>query len=196
LRTRSEIYLPLAQATTTLLHVVVRADRPGDPRLSSELRAALAQIDPAQVVDRIMPMQEMLDATVSTWRFGAWLLGLFAAMAIVLAGVGLAASITWWVTQRTREIGVRMALGADANGVAVLVMRQGLAVAAIGIVLGLGGAAVSTRLIATWLYGITPLDLRTFALSALAMLVVAGAASYLPARRASRVDPIIALRAE
>jgi predicted permease len=196
LRSRAEIYIPLRQATTTLLHVIVTADRPGDPRLSSQLRAVLAEIDPTQVVDRVMPMQEMLDATVSTWRFGASLLGLFAVMAIVLAGVGLAASITWWVTQRTREIGVRMALGANANAVAALVMRQGLVVATFGIALGLAGAAASTRLIGSWLYGITPLDARTFALSALGMLAVAAAASYLPARRASRVDPIIALRAE
>ena len=196
LRTRPEIYLPLPQATTALLHLVVKTDRPGDPRLSSQLRTLMAEIDPTQVVDRVMPMQEMLYASVSTWRFGAWLLGLFAGMAVLLAGVGLAASITWWVTERTREIGVRMALGANANGVAALVMRQGLAVAGVGIVLGLAGAAASTRLIASWLYGITPLDPRTFALSAFGMLVVAAAASYLPARRASRVDPIVALRAE
>ena len=196
LKARAEIYIPLTQATTTLLHLIVKADRPRDPRVASQLRATMADIDPTQVVDRVLPMQEMLDATVSTWRFGAWLLGLFAAMAVLLAAVGLAASITWWVTQRTREIGVRMALGANANGVAALVLRQGLAVAAIGIVLGLAGAAASTRLIASWLYGTTPLDPGTFAASALGMLAIAAAASYLPARRASRVDPIVALRVE
>jgi putative ABC transport system permease protein len=196
LRMRPEIYIPLPQATTTWLHLVVTADRAGDPRLASQLRTIVTAIDPAQVVDRVMPMQELLDGSVSTWRFGAWLLGLFAAMAVLLATVGLAASITWWVTQRTREIGVRMALGADANRVAALVMRQGLVVAAIGIGLGLVGAAASTRLISSWLYGITPLDPRTFALSALGMFAVAAAASYLPARRASRVDPILALRAD
>lgn len=196
LKTRAEIYIPLRQSTTALLHLVVKADRPGDPALLSQLRAAVALVDPTQVVDRVMPMQEMLDASVSTWRFGAWLLGLFAAMAVLLAAVGVAASMTWWVTQRTREIGVRMALGADANGVAALVMRQGLAVAAVGILLGLAGAAVSTRFIASWLYGITALDPRTFAASALGMLAVAAAASSLPARRASRVDPIVTLRAE
>jgi putative ABC transport system permease protein len=196
LKARAEIYIPITQATTTLLHLIVKADRPGDPRLASQLRAAMVDIDPTQVVDRVMPMQEMLDDTVSRWRFGAWLLGSFAAMAVLLAAVGLAASITWWVTQRTREIGVRMALGANANGVAALVMRQGLAVAVAGIALGLAGAAASTRLIASWLYGITPLDPRTFAASAVGMLAIAAAASYLPARRASRVDPIVALRAE
>ena len=196
LRARAEIYIPLSQATATFLHLLVKADRPGDPWLASQLRAAIAEIDPTQVVDRVMPMQEMLDASVSTWRFGAWLLGLFAGMGVLLAGVGLAASITWWVTQRTREIGVRIALGADANGVVALVLRQGFMVAAAGIVLGLGGAAASTRLLASWLYGVTPLDSRTFAISAAAMLIVATAASYFPARRASRVDPIVALRAE
>jgi putative ABC transport system permease protein len=196
LKARAEIYIPITQATTTLLHLIVKAVRPGDPRLASQLRAAMVDIDPTQVVDRVMPMQEMLDDTVSRWRFGAWLLGSFAAMAVLLAAVGLAASITWWVTQRTREIGVRMALGANANGVAALVMRQGLAVAVAGIALGLAGAAASTRLIASWLYGITPLDPRTFAASAVGMLAIAAAASYLPARRASRVDPIVALRAE
>jgi putative ABC transport system permease protein len=196
LKARAEIYIPITQATTTLLHLIVKADRPGDPRLASQLRAAMVDIDPTQVVDRVMPMQEMLDDTVSRWRFGAWLLGSFAAMAVLLAAVGLAASITWWVTQRTREIGVRMALGANANGVAALVMQQGLAVAVAGIALGLAGAAASTRLIASWLYGITPLDPRTFAASAVGMLAIAAAASYLPARRASRVDPIVALRAE
>ena len=196
LKARAEIYIPITQATTTLLHLIVKADRPGDPRLASQLRAAMVDIDPTQVVDRVMPMQEMLDDTVSRWRFGAWLLGSFAAIAVLLAAVGLAASITWWVTQRTREIGVRMALGANANGVAALVMRQGLAVAVAGIALGLAGAAASTRLIASWLYGITPLDPRTFAASAVGMLAIAAAASYLPARRASRVDPIVALRAE
>jgi putative ABC transport system permease protein len=196
LRARAEIYIPLAQATTPLLHLLVKAEKPGDPRLASQLRAATAEIDPTQVVDRVMPMQEMLAASVSRWRFGAWLLGLFAAMAVLLSAAGLAASITWWVTQRTREIGVRMALGADANGVVALVMRQGFAVAAAGIALGLGGAAASTRLLASWLYGVAPLDTRTFAISAAAMLIVATAASYLPARRAARGDPIVALRAE
>jgi putative ABC transport system permease protein len=196
LKARAEIYIPITQATTTLLHLIVKAVRPGDPRLASQLRAAMVDIDPTQVVDRVMPMQEMLDDTLSRWRFGAWLLGSFAAIAVLLAAVGLAASITWWVTQRTREIGVRMALGANANGVAALVMRQGLAVAVAGIALGLAGAAASTRLIASWLYGITPLDPRTFAASAVGMLAIAAAASYLPARRASRVDPIVALRAE
>jgi putative ABC transport system permease protein len=153
-------------------------------------------VDPTQVVDRLEPMRALLDARVSTWRFGAWLLGFFAAVAVLLAAVGLAASIAWWVTRRTREIGVRMALGADPRRVAMLVLGQGVGLAAGGIALGLAGAAGSTRFIASWLYGVPPLDPRTFAGCALGMLVVAALASYLPVRRAARIDPVVAGRAE
>jgi putative ABC transport system permease protein len=174
----------------------VRTSAPGDPQLAVRLRSALSAVDPAQVVDRVRPLEEMLDDAVSTPRLGAWLLGVFAAVAVALAAVGLAASIAWWVAQRTREIGVRMALGASTAQVAALVVRQGLALATGGVVLGLAGAAASTRLIASWLYGVTPLDAATFAWSAAGMLAVALAASYVPARRAARVDPLVALRAE
>jgi predicted permease len=196
LRARAEIYVPLAQATTPLLHVIVRADRPSDPRLAAELRSAVAALDSAQVVDRFMPLQDILDRSVSTWRLGAWLLGVFAAMALLLAAAGLAASIAWWVTQRTREIGVRVALGANATQVTSLVVRQGIALAGAGILLGLGGAAASTRLLESWLYGVTPLDIPTFAWASAGMLATAFLASYLPARRAARIDPVVALRAE
>jgi putative ABC transport system permease protein len=194
LKARPEIYVPLTQSPTPLLHVIVRASRPGDPRLVSELRTIVASIDPTQVVDRAIPMQEMLDARVSTWRFGAWLLGLFAGIAVLLASVGLAASIAWWVAQRTREIGVRMALGAPPHRVARLVLAQGLGLALAGVVLGLAGAALSTRLLEGWLFGVTPLDQPTFIASAIGMLVIAALATYVPVRRATRIDPLVALR--
>ena len=130
------------------------------------------------------------------WRFGAWLLGVFAGLALLLAAVGLAASIAWWVAQRTREIGVRMALGANPGRVTRLVVRRGLTLGLVGIVLGLAGAAASTRLLESWLYGVTPLDIPTFAGSATGVLAIAGLASYLPARRATRVDPVAALRGD
>jgi putative ABC transport system permease protein len=196
LRARPEIYMPFAQAPSPSLNIIVRTSAPGDPQLAVRLRSALSAVDPAQVVDRVRPLEEMLDDAVSTPRLGAWLLGVFAAVAVALAAVGLAASIAWWVAQRTREIGVRMALGASTAQVAALVVRQGLALATGGVVLGLAGAAASTRLIASWLYGVTPLDAATFAWSAAGMLAVALAASYVPARRAARVDPLVALRAE
>jgi ABC-type antimicrobial peptide transport system permease subunit len=117
-------------------------------------------------------------------------------MALLLAAIGLAASIAWWVAQRTREIGVRMALGASARQVTGLVLKEGLALGVTGIVLGLAGAAASTRLLESWLYGVTPLDAPTFAWSAAGMLAIAALASYLPARRAARIDPLVTLRAE
>ena len=124
------------------------------------------------------------------------LLGLFATMAVLLAAVGLTASIAWWVAQRTREIGVRMALGSRPSQVTGLFLRRGLTIAAFGVALGLGGAAASTRLLQSWLYGVTPLDPATFGWSAAVMLGVAAVASYLPARAAARVDPLVALRTE
>ena len=194
LKARPEIYMPLAQSPTPFLNLIVRASRPGDPRLVSELRTIVASIDPAQVVDRALPMQEMVDSRVSTWRFGAWLLGLFAGIAVLLAAVGLAASIAWWVAQRTREIGVRMALGAPPRRVALLVLAQGLGLALAGVTVGLAGAAASTRLLEGWLFGVTPLDRTTFIASAIGMLAIAALATYLPVRRATRIDPLVALR--
>jgi putative ABC transport system permease protein len=196
LKARSEIYMPFAQSPAPSINLIVRAADPADPRLAAQVRSAVAALDPAQVVDDLIPMQEMLDSRVATPRFGAWLLGLFAGMALLLAAVGLAASIAWWVAQRTREIGVRMALGASARQVTGLVLKEGLGLGATGIVLGLGGAAASTRLIDSWLYGVKPLDAQTFAWSAAGMLAIAALASYVPARRAARIDPLATLRAE
>ena len=195
-RARAELYLPYAQNPSPYLNVILRTSSPEDLRLAAALRAAVAAVDPAQTVGRISTLETQLDAQVAYWRFGAWLLGTFAGLALLLAAVGLAASIAWWVAQRTREIGVRMALGANPGQVTRMVVRQGLTLGLSGIVLGLAGAAASTRLLESWLYGVTPLDPRTFAWSAAGMLVIAALASYLPARRAARIDPLITLRSE
>jgi putative ABC transport system permease protein len=179
-----------------LLNIIIRTPNPADPRLRDVVRAAVAAVDRTQVADRFATLEDTLDARVAYWRFGAWLLGLFAAMALLLAAVGLAASIAWWVAQRTREIGVRMALGANASQVIRLFVRQGVTLGVTGVALGLAGAAASTRLLESWLYGVKPLDAPTFAWSAAGMLALAALASYLPARRAARVDPLTTLRAE
>jgi putative ABC transport system permease protein len=194
LRARPEIYVPFAQHPGPLLNLFIRGEPSRDARLPSAVRAAAAVVDPTQVVDRFSPYREMVDSRVATPRFGAWVLGLFAAMASALAAVGLAAAIAWVVTERRREIGVRMALGARPQQVTALVVRQGLTMALIGVLLGLAGAFGSTRLLSGWLYGVSPLDARTFALSAVAMLAIAALASYLPARRAAQVDPLVSLR--
>jgi putative ABC transport system permease protein len=196
LKARPELYVPFAQSPDPWLNVIIRTRDVRDPRLPVAVRAAAAAIDASQVVDRFVPMQDMLDSRVATPRFGAWLLGVFAAMAVLLAAVGLAASIAWWVAERTREIGVRMALGAQTGDVTRMFLRQGLLLTTAGLLLGLGAAAASTRLLQSWLYGVTPLDRAVFAGSAVAMLGIAALASYIPARRAARVDPLIALRSE
>jgi putative ABC transport system permease protein len=147
-------------------------------------------------VDRIATYDQVLADRTATWRFGAWLLGVLAGLAVTLAAIGMAASIAWWVSQRTREIGVRMALGADPGQVTRMFMRQAFALTAVGVTLGLGAAAASTRFLQSWLYGVTPLDPITFAACAVSMMLIAALASYLPARRAARIDPLIALKAE
>jgi putative ABC transport system permease protein len=195
-RVRPEIYMPFAQRPGPALNLIVRTRNPSDQQIWSAIRREVAALDSSQVADRFTPMTELLDARVKTWRFGAWMMGLFAGIAIALAVVGLTVSIASWEARRTREIGVRMALGANPAQVTRLFLKQGFIVALIGIVLGLAGAAASTRLLQSWLYGVTPLDPSTFAWSAAAMLSVAALASYLPARRAARVDPLVTLRAE
>jgi putative ABC transport system permease protein len=195
-RARPELYTPYAQTPYPSLNIIIRTANPSDPRLQDGVRAAVAAVDRNQVVDRFATLENTLDARVAYWRFGAWLLGSFAAMALLLAAVGLAASIAWWVAQRTREIGVRMALGANAGQVIRLFLRQGLVIGVSGIALGLAGAAASTRRLESWLYGVKPLDAPTFGWSAAGMLAIAALASYLPARRAARIDPLTTLRAE
>jgi HAMP domain-containing protein len=195
-RARPELYVPFAQRPSPYLNLIVHTLSPSDPRLQAAVRSAVAAIDPSQVVDRFVPFDNLLDARVATWRFGAWLLGLFAAMALLLAGIGLAASLAWWVAQRTKEIGVRMALGADPHRITRLVVGQGLALGIAGTGFGLAGAFASSRLLESWLYGVSPRDTATFAWSAAVMLSLAALACYLPARRATRIDPLVALRTE
>jgi putative ABC transport system permease protein len=129
-------------------------------------------------------------------RFNLVLLGCFAALALTLSIIGIYAVISHSVTQRTNEIGIRIALGAQRRSVLILFMRDGAFVAVTGISLGLIGALATTRLLATLLFGIPPQDATTFAAVSLIFLVVCLSASYFPARRAMKVDPIIALRHE
>jgi putative ABC transport system permease protein len=129
-------------------------------------------------------------------RFYAVMLSLFAIVAALLAAVGIYGVLAYAVIQRTQEIGVRMALGAQRAQVLTLVLWRGIALAAVGIALGLGAAATLTRYLQGLLFGVMPLDKNTFALTALGFVMLAALASYIPARRATRVDPMIALRNE
>lgn len=162
----------------------------------AQVRDAITRADPNAALDAIVPMDSLVANSVARHRFYAVMLTLLAAVAGLLAAIGIYGVLAYSVVERTREIGLRMALGARRQTVLALVLRRGLTCAAIGILLGLAGAAAGTRYLRAILYGITPLDGMTFVMVALTFAGVAAIASYVPANRATRVDPMVALRNE
>jgi len=174
--------------------LVVRADDP--MRLAGPIKGIVRAMDRSLPVAAIRPMTEVVDASMATSRLTGMLLTLFAALAAVLAAVGIYGVLSYLVSQRTREIGIRLAIGASPWQVLRMVLRHGLVLAGAGLVTGLAAAAALTRLMARLLHGVRPLDPLTFALVTALLALVAAAASYVPARRATRVDPIRALRVE
>jgi putative ABC transport system permease protein len=167
----------------------------GDPStLVPAVRETVTALDPNIGIDAIAPMSDLEASAVSRERFYAVILGVFAAVAAILAAIGIYGVLAYAVAQRTQEIGVRMALGAQRRQVMALVMRRGLLLTAIGLSAGLIGAAASARYLESMLFGIQPLDAWTFLQVAVAFTIVAMLASYLPARRATTVDPVVALR--
>jgi putative ABC transport system permease protein len=175
--------------------LIVRAA--GDPAVAmASVRAATRALDPEIAVPSVLLTETGLAATIDGPRFNMALLTAFAVIALALAAVGLAAVIGYEVTERTHEIGIRMALGARTENVRRLAMRHGLTPAFIGVVIGVVGALAATQLAASLLYGIAPRDPLTFVGAVALLVLVALGASWLPARRATRVDPITALRAE
>jgi ABC-type antimicrobial peptide transport system permease subunit len=141
-------------------------------------------------------MEDLLDEEIGQRRMGVMLLVAFAALALLLASVGIYGVLSYFVVQHTQEIGVRLALGAPQRGILVLVMRKGMTLAAAGVAVGLFGAFAITRLMSSLLYEVSPADPVTFAAVAALLSVVAILACYVPARRAMGVDPIVALRRE
>ena len=175
--------------------VVIRTT--SDPkRLISIARAKVRELDPNVPISNVNTMEELVAHSVAQRRFGMFLLGVFAVLALLLAAIGIYGVVSYSVTQRTQEIGVRMALGANATDVLKMVLRNGMTLALIGVGLGLVGAFGLTRLMARLLFEVTPTDLTTFTLVALGLIGVALLACYLPARRAMKVDPLDALRYE
>jgi putative ABC transport system permease protein len=165
--------------------------------LAPTIRSVVRQIDPQAGVDlNIASMADIVSASVARPRFYALLLGTFAGVALALAAVGIYGVMAYAVAQRTREIGIRAALGARSADIIGLFLRRSVAITAIGIVLGLAGAAAVTRSLEGMLFGLTPFDASTFIAVALIFAMVATLASYLPARRATKVDPLVALRTE
>ena len=169
----------------------------GDPRaFVPQVRELVARVDPAIGVDSIEPADRLLAASVARQRFYATLLMVFAAVAALLAGIGIYGVLAYSVVTRTQEIGVRMALGAQRSQVLGLILRKAVVLTGIGVALGVIGAAATARYLQSMLFGIEPLDPLTFAAVALGFTVVAAAASFLPARHATRVEPVVALRSE
>ena len=192
---RPAIYIPLPQLSIGLMTFVVRTE--GDPlALANGVAAAVREIDPQLPLADVRSMEEVVDATISRPRVVAVLLTVFAMMALVLAGVGVYGVMAYSVGQRTQEIGVRMALGATPKSVLQMILGQALRLVAIGVVVGLIAAGAMTQLLKALLFETEPIDPLTFATTAVVLCVVATLASYVPARRGTRIAPVEALRAE
>ena len=192
---RLDLYVPHAQSTPSLNHFAVRTTT--DPTQAFALvRREVASLDPNQAVSRVASMDELAAAQLARPRFNAVLLNWLAAMSMLLAALGIFGVMAYAVAQRTSELGLRIALGAQQVNIMSLVLKQGLKLAALGVLLGLIGAISLTRWLASLLYGVSTTDPLTFALLALLPMIVATVACWIPARRATKVDPLVALRAE
>jgi hypothetical protein len=164
--------------------------------LVSSLRSIVRDLDPAATLDNVATMDQIVSNAMSRPRLYAVLLGIFAAVAMILAAIGIYGVLSYVVALRAREIGIRMALGAQSVQVLAVVLRQTTMLTAIGVVVGLAGAAALSRYLEGLLYGLTPLDPTTFLAVVVMFGVAATVASYVPARRATNVDPLVALRTE
>ncbi len=191
----AQLYQSIEQAPTRNVFVSVRSDR--DPMfLATSIRGAVRAVDPDLLVNDIQPLDARVAQSIARPRLSVLLLGAFSAIALLLAAIGIYGVMAYTVAQRTREIGVRMALGADPGKVKQLIVRQGMQPALIGVGVGLVAAFAATRLIARLLYGVSAADPLTFVLVPLFLIAVALLATYLPARRATRVPPTVALLSE
>jgi putative ABC transport system permease protein len=201
---RSTRHLPLttepsgevfACGTSWSMTLIVRAT--SDPAsLAAAVRSKVQGVDPNQPVYDVATMEQRFSNAVAPQRFNALVMAIFAAMAVILAGVGVYGVMAYSVARRTHEIGIRRALGAQQQDVMRLVLRRGAALVLVGITLGLAGALALTRFLSNLLYGVTVRDPLTFVAVSLILVGVALMANYIPARRAAKVDPMVALRHE
>jgi putative ABC transport system permease protein len=192
---RWDIYVPYRQFSFPVRYVTVRTT--SDPAAFADVaRGELAALDPDQAVAALKTTSQLFSENVARPRFNTLLLGLLAALAALLAAVGIYGVMSYSVRQRTREIGIRLALGAQPGNVLRLVVRQAMTLALVGVVVGLVIAAAATRLMGGLLYGVSAVDPLTFSAITIALTCVALLASYIPARRATKVDPTVALRYE
>jgi putative ABC transport system permease protein len=191
----SDYYLPHAQDPWNAMVLVARTS--AEPAsVSDSIRQQVAAIDKDQPVFDVKTMREVRAISVALYSFGSATMGIFAVIALVLAAIGIYGVMAFAVTQRTQEIGIRMALGAHTRDVLKLIVKSGMWLAIIGACAGLAGAFAITRLMSSLLFGVSPTDLLTFGLVTAGLLMVALLACYIPARRATKVDPLVALRYE
>jgi len=188
-------YVPLPQLPLPFMSIVVRSAA-GTAGVASAVRTAQRAVDPDLPLGNVRPLRDVVNAAVAEPRFRTTLVGAFAVMALVLAAVGVYGLISYGVALRTREIGIRVALGAQPRQVLLPVIREGLTLTLAGITLGAIGSLAATRLLAGLLFEVDATDPLTFMLAALALLATGLVASYVPSRRTLNVDPLTALRAE
>jgi len=190
-----DFYLPHKQDAWNAMVLVARTT--ADPAsMAGPIRQQVLAIDKDQPIFDVYTMNEVRAISVTLYTFGFAMIGIFATVALVLAAIGIYGVMASGVTQRTQEIGIRMAMGAQSADVLKLVVRNGMSLALMGIVAGLAGAFGITRLMASLLFNVSPTDVVTFGLVTSGLLLVALVACYIPARRATRVDPLVALRYE
>jgi ABC-type antimicrobial peptide transport system permease subunit len=188
-----QMYLPVTQYYPVGAQLVIRSKLP-PAALASSVMGTLKSINPGQPATEFKPIQRLVDHAVSPRGFFMALVGSFAGLGLLLASLGIYGVISYSVTQQTKEIGIRMALGATAGRVQFGVIRRTLTLALVGVVVGGSASLVLARMIASLLFGTAPTDPMTFAAMAVLLGLVAFVAGYLPARRASRIDPLVALR--
>jgi putative ABC transport system permease protein len=192
-----QFYVPHAQWPFPDSDMIFAIRTAGPPEaMAGAGRQTIRSLDPNQPISRVMPLEDYVGLSVQGRRFSLVLLGAFAAIAFLLSVVGIYGVTAYTVTQRTREIGIRMALGAQRRDMVMLVLRQGLLAVLGGVALGIAISAVLTRFLASMLFEVKPLDPATFMLVPVLLVGVAVLACWLPARRAMLVDPVVALHHE
>jgi predicted lysophospholipase L1 biosynthesis ABC-type transport system permease subunit len=190
--TREDLVLPLSLGAATL---VVRSTR-APSELAAEVRQAIHALDPTVPLTTVRSMKDVVSASTARQSFTMSLMAVAGTLAFLLGGVGVYGVSSYMVGQRTREIGVRMAVGARPERVQAMIVRQGVTVALLGVALGTAAALAATRLMTASLYGVSATDPMTFALVPIGLLAIAAVACWLPAQRASRIDPVRALTLE
>jgi putative ABC transport system permease protein len=192
---RPEVFIPHAQNAYLPMNLVVRTAT--DPnQMVESIKAQVRAMDPTQAVSNIKTMETLVSRSVAADRFSMWLLGLLGSLAIALAATGLFSLLSYLVSQRTHEIGVRMALGAGHRDIFRLVIGQGAVLLAAGLGIGLGASFICARLFSSLFFGISAIDPLTFMFTPVLLSLAAFLACYVPARRATKVDPLVALRTD